>query len=70
MYIVLVRIYIREKSATQVDRLDQDCSLSQNGKRKYDGETSEGVSCSFVNSSFAVRSRLAVQTVAPRVPDS
>ena len=44
--------------------------FAQNGKSKYDGETSEGVLCSFVYSSLAVRSHLTVKIVALSVSDS
>ena len=44
--------------------------FAQNGRRKYDGETSEGVPCSLAYSSLAVRSHLTVKILAPRVPDS
>ena len=42
----------------------------QNVRRKYDGETSEGVPFSFTCSSLVVRSHLVVKIVAPQVPDS
>ena len=44
--------------------------FAQNGNRKYDGETSEGVPCLFRYSSLPVRSHLAVKIVVPWVLDS
>ena len=44
--------------------------FAQNGRRKYDGETSDGVPCSFAYSFLAARtnfSNLTVKIVAPRV---
>ena len=37
--------------------------FAQNGNRKYDGEMSQGVPCSFAYSSLAVRSPLAVKII-------
>ena len=53
------------KIVVQVNR-----DFAQNGRRKYDGETSDGVLCSFAYSFLAVRtnfSNLTVKIVAPRV---
>ena len=42
----------------------------QNENRKYNGETSDGVPCSFMYSFLAFRSNLTVKIVSPRVPDN
>ena len=76
MYMVFVRLYFNEKSATESRSSRSRLSSKSAGisrkmqKRKYDGETSEGVPCSIAYSSLAVRSHLAVKIVAPRLPDS
>ena len=74
MYIVFVRSYFGEKSASLKAAQSRDCQVNrdfaQNGRRKYDGETSEGVPYSLAYSSLKVRSHLTVKIVAPWMPDS
>ena len=76
MYIVFVRLYFGENcalsNAEQIEIVHQvDRDFAQNGnRRRYDGETSEGVACSFAYSFLAVRSHFAVKIVVPRVLDS
>ena len=56
----------------------QDCRLiestginyTENGRRKFDGETSDGVPCSFTYSFLAFQSNLTIKIVAPEAPDN
>ena len=50
------------KIVVQVNR-----DFAQNRRRKYDGETSDGVPCSFAYSFLAVRSNLTGKIVVPRM---
>ena len=79
MYIVFVCLYFGSREFSEncallnaeqseiVVQVNRD--FAQNGNRKYDGETSGGVPCSFVYSSLAVRSYLTVKIIAPQVLD-
>ena len=72
MYTVFVRFYFAEKSALLKGRsrsrflsktVQVNRDFGQDGRRKYDRDTSEGVPCLFAYSSLSVSAAVTVDTV-------